>query len=576
MHKPTFFLAIFLLAAVLGLAGCGEPTARLSTADLSTADLSQADRELVIAEDRLGPISLADVDRFVLDLPAAQRWQENAPPAQVYGAVARRLAVDRLLYDEALLVGADQDSSVQDLDRRLRRDTYVAHHLQQQATRQPLSEEQMRAYYEEHRQRFQRGERRDVLQIFKRFPAGGERGPALAAIATLRQRSLAGESFELLAREQSDSETRHEGGRLGLISRGSFPPDFDRVVFALEAGVPSQVIKTADGAHLFFVNSILEARDLTFEDARKRIVAEMSRELREELWKTATEGMELPPGSIVLNADELTQILRTGDPDATVLQIGEAVLSAGALRELVSTRHQQLGPRQDRDLVKRLLDEVRRSEIIYQHLEREGLPEIPQEGIEKALRRQLVDRYARRKMTAFLDQDPDRIRGYYDNNQMRFATPLRVRLRRLVVARGDDPAALMARLENARADLDAGRLDLDAMAESVGGRVRDLGRLTAAQLQKIDGRALRFAFLLKTGEHSPPYQVGNFLVLFQVTQRQEPEPRPLARVRDQVVQDMLATSSAVLFRELSEQLLGEAGFRLFEEKLEGVGTIVGP
>ncbi len=132
----------------------------------------------------------------------------------------------------------------------------------------------------------------------------------------------------------------------------------------------------------------------------------------------------------------------------------------------------------------------------------------------------------------------------------------------------------MARLEEARSELDAGRLGLEDLGVALEGRVRDLGLVTAAQLQAADPRALRFAFLLKDGEHSPPYQLGRALVMFQVTARQEPAPRPLALVRERVVQDYLTHYSSVVFRELSEELLAEAGFEIYTERLAEIGPIV--
>ncbi len=122
-------------------------------------------------------------------------------------------------------------------------------------------------------------------------------------------------------------------------------------------------------------------------------------------------------------------------------------------------------------------------------------------------------------------------------------------------------------LGEARIELDAGRLELAGLAESLGGRVRELGLVTAAQLRAIDPQAPRFAFLLKPGEHSPPYQLGQALAMFRLEERLEPAPRPLAKVRDQVVRDYLEHYTPAVFEELSGALLDESGFRAYTERL---------
>lgn len=551
-------LAACAIAAILG--ACGGTEAPPANAPGFALD----DPERVVAEDRLGPITFGDVDRYILALPAAQRWREGTPPAELYRTMTRRFALDRLLHDEAVLVGADQDPAFQATVRRLRRDAVVQQHLRDQASLRPTTEDEMRAFYEQHQQRFQRNEQREVFHIFQRFAEGADQAPVVAAMNALRQRAMDGESFELLAREASESETRHHGGRLGWVEPGHFPEDFDRVVFNLEIGVPSQVRKTRDGAHLFLVTNLLEKRNFSFADARKQITEELTRQRRDELWGEILAEIEPQPGSFIPSPEEITQILRSGDPNALLLRIGDTPLRLGELNARVAERRRALGPRRDPDLPWQLVQDFQRRELIFQHLQQRGQAQPDAEtatSLEQTIRRRLIEHYAERKMAAFLDQQPDRVRAHYENNKMRFATPLRVRLRRLVVPRGEQAPALMARLERARADLDAGRLDLDQIAGETGGTVQELGPVTAAELQRVDDRALRFAFLLKPGEHSPPYQLANDLVLFQIVEREEPRPRPLARTRDRVIRDILENDAAGVLQELAQQMLDQAGFR---------------
>ncbi len=557
------------LILVLASAACAPPEPGTDAARPAPAPPST-----VIAADRLGEITLADADRFILDLPPGQRWQPETEPAELYATAARRLAVDRLLHEEALLVGADQDPELKVLERRILRNAYSQHFLgQRPAAARPPSDDEARAYYQENVARFERGERREVSHVFKRFRQGAGRAPALAEIARIRERALAGESFELLAREHSDSETRHDGGRLGLVPRGRFPEDFDRVVFGLEVGAPSETLVTADGAHVFLVTNLLEARSFAFEDVRRLIAQELEGKRREQALAAAAEGLALPEESYVPGHEEVVRLLRTGEKGAVLLRLGDFRLTAGQLEAQVQELRRLLGARREGDLPLKILDEVRHREIIYQHLLRRGLPEIPRQSIEQERRRRLIDHHSRRKMASYLERHPERIQAHYERNVLRFASPLKVHVRHLAVPHRGDAHLVMARLEEARAELDAGRLGLEDLAASLGGRLRDLGLLTAARLQALDPVALRFAFQLEAGEHSPPYQLGRALAMFQVAARQEPVPRPLALVRERVVQDYLAHYSAPVFGELTGELLAAAGFELHAERLAEIGPI---
>ncbi|MEM7587468.1 MAG: peptidyl-prolyl cis-trans isomerase, partial [Acidobacteriota bacterium] len=395
-----------------------------------------------------------------------------------------------------------------------------------------------------------------------------------AVSESLRERAQAGESFELLAREHSESETRHDGGRLGLVPRGRFPADFDRVVFALEVGTPSRAVRTADGVHLFLVTHVLEAQSFSFEDVRRVIARELEGQRREKLLERVSRDLPLPENPIVFEREELESRLRTANARTILLQLGDFQLTASQLQAHLVELRRQLGARQEPDLALRLVDEIRHREIIYQHVLREGLPEIAQDMLERERRRQLIEHYSRQKLARFVEAQPERIQQHFERNALRFAAPPRAHIRRLEVPLQRGAPGLMARLEEARLELDDGLLTLEQLASELDGTLQDLGLVTAAQLQTVDRRATRFAFQLEAGEHSPPYQVGQTLVLFQVAERHEPVPRPLSAVRDQVISDYLGQNASTIFGEVTETLLAEAEFELFHDRLTDVGPLV--
>lgn len=69
----------------------------------------------------------------------------------------------------------------------------------------------------------------------------------------VRQRIVAGESFEDLARSHSDDVTAPQGGDLGWLSPGETVPAFEQVMNSLQPGQLSEPIKSPFGWHLIEV-----------------------------------------------------------------------------------------------------------------------------------------------------------------------------------------------------------------------------------------------------------------------------------------------------------------------------------
>jgi len=76
------------------------------------------------------------------------------------------------------------------------------------------------------------------------------RDEALARAQDLRRALTAGESFEELARKESDDTSRKAAGDLGLVARGQMVPAFEDAAFSLEDGELSEVIESPYGFHI--------------------------------------------------------------------------------------------------------------------------------------------------------------------------------------------------------------------------------------------------------------------------------------------------------------------------------------
>jgi peptidyl-prolyl cis-trans isomerase SurA len=71
-----------------------------------------------------------------------------------------------------------------------------------------------------------------------------------AAIKAIQARLAAGESFDAVARTDSECPSKEAGGDLGFVKRGMMIKAFEDAAFALKVGEISDIVKTQNGYHI--------------------------------------------------------------------------------------------------------------------------------------------------------------------------------------------------------------------------------------------------------------------------------------------------------------------------------------
>jgi peptidyl-prolyl cis-trans isomerase D len=118
---------------------------------------------------------------------------------------------------------------------------------------QQVSDAEARAYYDAHKERFDRPGRGVVsFTSISRVPSAADTAATVERLRALRAEIVAGRvSFEDAARRESaDTVSGPDGGDLGRGARGRFVPEFETAAFALRAGEVSQPVRTQFGWHL--------------------------------------------------------------------------------------------------------------------------------------------------------------------------------------------------------------------------------------------------------------------------------------------------------------------------------------
>jgi peptidyl-prolyl cis-trans isomerase C len=176
-------------------------------------------------------------------------------------------------------------SEVLDLIRReIALNRYIKAELEPRLT---ATDEEVRGYYDTRPDLFTPDAWVKLGQIFVAAPIEWEvskRNAALAIITGSLEKIRRGQSFESVAREDSqDAVSAQVGGLIGLFKKGNLPEKLDRAAFALQPGEISDIVENDDGYHLLKLydrqGGQLEPFDKVREDAKARLLAKKRSDL---------------------------------------------------------------------------------------------------------------------------------------------------------------------------------------------------------------------------------------------------------------------------------------------------------
>ncbi|HEY8995671.1 MAG TPA: peptidylprolyl isomerase [Lacunisphaera sp.] len=207
-----------------------------------------------------------------------------APPgtpidASIRRRVAEMIAETRLLADEAIRRGLDQDPRVQS-GLAFARDQALAQAVAHQVAEGLLNRE-ARDYYEAHRDGFEQIRVRHILirtpdSAIPVAPGKPELSAdqALAKAEELRQRLLQGEDFTGLAVAESYDPGASQGGEISPFRRMQMAPEFENAAFDTKVGEISAPVKSVFGYHII---QVLERGTAPFDNVKVEIARLLER-----------------------------------------------------------------------------------------------------------------------------------------------------------------------------------------------------------------------------------------------------------------------------------------------------------
>lgn len=138
----------------------------------------------------------------------------------------------------------------------------------------PVTDDEVKAFYEKNRDQFQVTDAVQVRHIFFIVPPDATpadlkkaEGKAIEAMKRLK----AGQKFETVARDMSEGPEASDGGSLGVMRKGEMLPEIEEVAFRLPVGQPSPPMRSRAGIHILRVDKREGSQYTSYDDVKGKI-----------------------------------------------------------------------------------------------------------------------------------------------------------------------------------------------------------------------------------------------------------------------------------------------------------------
>jgi len=153
--------------------------------------------------------------------------------------------------------------------------------------RLPVTQPELEAYYQRNLASYRVREQVRFSHILFRFPGGStpeQKEEARKQAREVRAQLRRGQSFAALAKKYSqDTGSAEAGGDVGWVERGQVLPAVEAVLFSLQKGEVSEPIEVSYGIHLVQVTDYQRARLKPFEEVRGEIEPIVAQQKNQEV-----------------------------------------------------------------------------------------------------------------------------------------------------------------------------------------------------------------------------------------------------------------------------------------------------
>ncbi len=147
-------------------------------------------------------------------------------------------------------------------------------------------------YYEKHVGEFVQPEEVKVRNILIKRNADVPAEKTVQLVRDIEKRLKEGGDFAELAKLYSEGPGASDGGLMGFVRRGDLMPEIENVIFGMQAGEVSGIIRSSAGFHFFRLEERRESKTLGLTESRRFIEEAIYREKAREKMKGWLESLK--------------------------------------------------------------------------------------------------------------------------------------------------------------------------------------------------------------------------------------------------------------------------------------------
>jgi peptidyl-prolyl cis-trans isomerase C len=363
------------------------------------------------------------------------------------------------------------------------------------------SEEEVKKYYEEHKDKFIVPEGVLLQGILLSKKEDAER-----ALKELK----GGASFDEMAKNKSINLLWKNGGRSGWLYKGRMEPKVE-VAFNMEKGTLSGIIETKKGYLIIKVLDKSDKRQISLEEAKKNLHYEMFSKKKNELinkyYKEAKVNKEPAEKGVLFT-------------------IGDEAFKEEILKPILDKFPESKRENAKRDWVKYLIE----TKVFSREAKKAGLDKNPEVSAE--IRRKtdeiLASSFQKRLMENELKVSEKEVSDFYQSNPEHFRVPLKIRARVIVVKNKEEAEDILKQIkEGALFENLAEKKSIDPSASQRG----DLGWFGKGEK---DPELEKVAFSLEKGEVSDIMKTKEGYQIVKVIESRGGDVPPLSQVSETI------------------------------------------
>ena len=246
------------------------------------ADMGQNPAERPLASVNGKPITSTDVDNFIMAMGRNGQAYNNP---QGRAAVLEQLIAQRLFLLDAQRNLLEREPAFKEQLAALKEQLLMEYAITKCVEGVQVKEEEVRAFYEEHKEEFVAGATVNASHILV-----DTEEQARQILESIKNGDI---TFEDAAKQYSSCPSSAEGGNLGDFAQGQMVPEFDAAVFSMEVGELSAPVKTQFGYHLIKLNAKNEAEVVTYEDIRQELYANLMQQKQQAAYQSKINQLKI-------------------------------------------------------------------------------------------------------------------------------------------------------------------------------------------------------------------------------------------------------------------------------------------